>query len=184
MKPVLVLDRDGVINEDSDAFVKCPEEWVAIPGSLEAIARANHLGYRVVVLTNQSGLARGLFDMGGLNSIHQKLVQQLGAVGGSVDAFFVCPHLPEANCECRKPNAGMLRELSERLRISLDDTFVVGDRISDIEAARKVGAKPILVRTGKGEATLDAANDADLRDVPVFKDLAEMVDQLLVKRPA
>ncbi len=184
MKPLLILDRDGVINEHKEVCIKRPEDWIPIAGSLEAIARANHLGYRVVVVTRQSALAQGLLDVGEINSIHQKLVQQLHAVGGSVDAFFVCPHRADEDCDCHGPDSGVFKALSERLRVPINEAFVVGDCIRDIQTARLVGAKPILVRTGNGEATLEAANDADLEDVPVYKNLAEMVDQLLVKQHA
>lgn len=175
---LLILDRDGVINEESDTFIKSPEEWIPIPGSLEAIAKANKLGYRVVVVTNQSGLARGQLDIGALHLIHQKMHQWLYQAGGTVEAIFFCPHGPEDDCECRKPKTGLFAELAARLRVPLEDVYAVGDRMSDLEAARKAGARPILVRTGHGDRTVKTAND--LNGVPVYRDLAAVVDRLLV----
>lgn len=174
---LIVLDRDGVINEDSDEYIKSPEEWVPIPGSLEAIARLNQAGYRVVVATNQSGLARGLFDIETLNAIHAKMHRRLAAVGGTVDAVFFCPHAPDDKCQCRKPRPGLLREIGDRLKVSLDGVRCVGDTLRDIQAARSVNGQPILVRSGKGERTI--ADGKDLDDVPVFDNLAAVVDQML-----
>ena len=174
---LIILDRDGVINEDSDDYIKSPEEWVPIPGSLEAIARLNQAGYRVVVATNQSGLARGLFDIETLNAIHAKMHRRLAAVGGVVDAVFYCPHGPTDSCDCRKPAAGLLREISARLKCALDDVPCVGDTMRDVQAARAVGAQPMLVRSGKGERTI-AEND-DWRGVPVFANLAAVAEHLL-----
>lgn len=175
---LLILDRDGVINEDSDAFIKSPLEWHPIPGSLEAIARASHAGCRIVVASNQSGLARGLLDIDALNQIHQRLVQELAVIGGNIDAFFFCPHGPDDNCECRKPKTGMLEEISRRLRVPLTDVPVVADRLSDVQAARSVGARPILVLTGRGKQTLHESGDT-LSDIAIFPDLAAVVDHLL-----
>jgi len=175
---LLILDRDGVINEDSDAFIKSPQEWHPIPGSLEAIARASHAGCRIVVASNQSGLARGLLDIDALNQIHHRLLQELAVIGGNIDAFFFCPHGPDENCDCRKPKTGMLEEISRRLRVPLIDVPVVADRLSDIQAARSVGARPILVLTGRGKQTLHESGDT-LSDIAIFPDLAAVVDHLL-----
>ena len=174
---LIILDRDGVMNYDSDQYIKCPEEWNASPGSLEAIARLNRAGYRVVVATNQSGIGRGLFDIETLHRIHEKLRCELTAVGGSVDAIFFCPHLPEDSCACRKPKPGLLVDIATRLQVLLSGVPFVGDSLTDVEAARAVGAQPILVRTGKGQRNLNGQKD--LRDVPVYRDLAEAVDALL-----
>jgi D-glycero-D-manno-heptose 1,7-bisphosphate phosphatase len=182
MKKLLILDRDGVINEDSDAFIKSPEEWRAIPGSLEAIRRANRAGYRVVVFSNQSGVGRGLLDINTLNLIHQKMHQQVNETGGSIEAILFCPHKPEEDCDCRKPKTGMLDQLASRLGVSLTDVPVVGDRISDIQAARDAGAKPVLVRTGKGRRI--AEDDKEIAGVPVYQDLAEAVDSLIKAKAA
>ena len=173
----LILDRDGVINYDSDEYIKSPEEWLPIPGSLKAIAKANRAGFRVIVVTNQSGLARGYFDMETLNAIHKKMHQKLARVGGKIEAVFFCPHDPDDGCDCRKPKSGMLNEIRDRLNISLEKVFFVGDTISDIQAARAAGTIPVLVRTGKGEKTLAA--DDDLADVQIFSDLASFIETLV-----
>jgi D-glycero-D-manno-heptose 1,7-bisphosphate phosphatase len=173
---LLILDRDGVINEESDDFIKSPAEWRAIPGSLEAIARASRAGCRVVVASNQSGIARGLYSMDTLNKIHAKMMQEVTAVGGTIEAIFFCPHLPEDNCACRKPKAGMLEEIGRRLRTSLHNVPVVIDRVSDIEAARAVGARPYLVLTGRGR---EALRESQARyTVPTFADLHAVVETL------
>jgi len=178
---LVILDRDGVINEDSDDYIKSPDEWVPIPGSLEAVSRLNQAGVRVVVASNQSGLARGLFDIEMLNRIHAKMHRRLAAVGGVVEAVFYCPHGPEDRCGCRKPEAGLLREIEERLMVELRDTVCVGDSLRDLEAARAVGAQPVLVRTGKGERTLRAAQG--LEGVPVYADLAAFAEAFLQQHP-
>ncbi len=174
--PLIILDRDGVINQDSDDFIKSPAEWEPIEGSLEAIARLNYAGYRVVVVTNQSGIARGLLDIATLGRIHNKMRRMLAQAGGKIEAILFCPHGPDDDCECRKPKAGNFTTLANRLRINLDGVPVIGDSLRDIQAAQSVGAKPILVKTGKGEKTLAAG----LPDgVPVYADLAEAVNALL-----
>ena len=148
-----IIDRDGVINYDSDQYIKTPAEWKPIPQSLEAIARLNHAGYRVVVATNQSGVGRGLFDMSTLNAIHDKMYRALANVGGRIDALFFCPHMDENNCDCRKPKPGMLLDIAKRFNVDLKNILFIGDSLKDLQAAQAVGAKPILVRTGKGEKT-------------------------------
>jgi D-glycero-D-manno-heptose 1,7-bisphosphate phosphatase len=171
---LVILDRDGVINHDSTEHIKSPEEWEPIAGSLEAIARLNRAGRRVVVATNQSGLGRGLFDIEALNRIHGKMLQQLAEVGGSVEAIFFCPHRPNDKCRCRKPRPGLLLEIAERLHTGLEGVPVVGDSHRDIEAARAVGARPVLVRTGDGQRALRKL--ADPEEVEVYEDLAAFVD--------
>ena len=146
---LVILDRDGTINEDRDDYVKSPEEWVPIPGSLEAIARLNHAGWHTVIASNQSGLARGLFDMAALNAMHVKLSQMLAKLGGRIDAVFFCPHAPEDHCECRKPMPGLFRLIGERYGIDLDEVPAVGDSLRDLQAAAAAGCQPHLVRTGK-----------------------------------
>jgi D-glycero-D-manno-heptose 1,7-bisphosphate phosphatase len=155
-RKVVILDRDGVINVDSDAFIKTPDEWVALPGSLEAIARLNQSGYRVAIATNQSGIGRGLFDMATLNGMHLKMHKMAAAVGGRIDAVFFCPHTSEDHCECRKPKPGMLKSIVERFEVDPEDTPVVGDSLRDLEAGATLGCPVHLVRTGKGEKTLAA----------------------------
>lgn len=153
---LVVLDRDGVINRDSEHYIKSAEEWTPIAGSLEAIARFTQAGFRVVVATNQSGVARGLFDMATLNAIHNKMHKTVNQLGGRIDAVFFCPHAPEAGCACRKPKPGMLLEIAARFNIALAGVPAIGDSRRDLEAARAAGARPILVLSGKGEQTLEA----------------------------
>ncbi len=174
---LIVLDRDGVVNRDSDHFIKSPDEWRPIPGSLEAIARLNHAGYRVVIATNQSGIGRGLFEMATLNAIHEKMHKALALVGGRIDALFYCPHTADAQCECRKPKTGMLKEIGVRFGVDLAGVPCIGDSLRDLTAAAAVGAQPILVLTGKGEQTL---RDGDCpRDTVIFPDLAFAASALL-----
>jgi len=153
---LVVLDRDGVINVDSDQYIKSPEEWTPIPGSLEAIARLTQAGFRVVVATNQSGLARGLFDMATLNAMHNKMHKAVNQLGGRIDAVFFCAHAQDAGCACRKPQPGMLLEIAERYGIALADVPAIGDSLRDLQAASAAGARPMLVLTGKGEKTRKA----------------------------
>jgi D-glycero-D-manno-heptose 1,7-bisphosphate phosphatase len=174
---LIVLDRDGVINHDSDQFIKSPDEWRPIPGSLEAVARLNHAGFRVVVATNQSGVARGLLDFATLNAIHDKMHRALAQVGGRVDAVFFCPHTADSRCECRKPKPGMLLEIGVRLNVDMAGIPCVGDGLRDLQAAEAVGAQPILVLTGKGEKTLrDGGFPAN---TVIFPDLAFAASALL-----
>lgn len=175
---LIVLDRDGVINRDSDNFIKSPEEWIAISGSLEAIAKLNRAGYIVVVATNQSGIARGYFDTAVLSKIHKKMQNHLSQYNGHVDAVFFCPHGPDDDCECRKPKPGMLWEISDRFQVRMENVYVIGDSIRDLQSADAVGAKPVLVRTGKGEKSVKQLKENGFSDVPVFKNLAEAVDGL------
>jgi D-glycero-D-manno-heptose 1,7-bisphosphate phosphatase len=151
---LIILDRDGVINYDSEQFIKSPDEWRAIPGSLEAISRLNHAGFRVVVATNQSGLGRGLFDMATLIAINDKMHKSLAQVGGRIDAVFYCPHTADSACECRKPKPGMFIEIGNRFGVELTGVPCVGDSVRDLQAAAAVDAQPILVLSGKGEKTL------------------------------
>ncbi|WJF90723.1 D-glycero-beta-D-manno-heptose 1,7-bisphosphate 7-phosphatase [Paraburkholderia bonniea] len=155
-KKVVILDRDGVINVDSPGFIKSPDEWLPLPGSLEAIARLNQAGYRVAVATNQSGIGRGLFDMSALNAMHQKMHLMVAAMGGRIDAVFFCPHTAEDQCECRKPKPGMLKMIAERFEVEPQDTPVVGDALRDLQAGAALGCTPHLVLSGKGQQTLAA----------------------------
>ena len=174
---LVILDRDGVINFDSDQFIKNPAEWKPIPGSLEAIARLNHMGYRVVIASNQSGVGRGLFDMGMLNAINEKMYRALMHVGGRVDALFYCPHAADSNCECRKPKPGMLVDISQRFNVDLAGVPAVGDSLRDLQAAQAVGAQPMLVLTGKGKKTQAAGGLPE--NTLVFADLAEAVRHII-----
>lgn len=174
---LVILDRDGVINHDSDAYIKSPEEWKPIAGSLEAIALLNQAGYRVLVATNQSGVGRGLFDMATLNAIHDKMHRALGQAGGRVDGIFYCPHAQDAGCACRKPKPGLLDEIAHRFGVSLDGVPVIGDSLRDLQAAAAVGAQPVLVLTGKGGKT---RKEGGLPEGTVIHDnLSEAVRSLL-----
>ena len=151
---LVILDRDGVINQDSANFIKNPNEWIALPGSLEAIALLNQHGFRVALATNQSGIARGLFDMVMLNAIHDKMHKALAQVGGRIDALFYCPHAADDHCECRKPKAKMIEDIGRRFSVDLAHVPAVGDSLRDLIAFANAGCQPILVRSGKGEETL------------------------------
>ena len=174
---LIVLDRDGVVNRDSEQYIKSPDEWKPIPGSLEAIARLNHAGYRVVIATNQSGIGRGLFEMSTLIAIHDKMHKALAQVGGRIDAIFYCPHSGDSQCECRKPRTGMLKEIGLRFGVDMAGVPCIGDSLRDLEAAEAVGAQPILVLTGKGEKTLRQGQYP--QDTVIFPDLAFAASALL-----
>lgn len=173
----IILDRDGVINFDSEEYIKSPDEWHAIPGSLEAIAKLNRAGYRVIVATNQSGVARGYYDLLMLSEIHEKLVRELAAVGGYIEEIFYCPHHPDEKCHCRKPAPGMLEQIAAKYALDLKNIYMVGDNYTDVLVAEAAGAKPLLVLTGKGERSLQKY--PILKNTPQFKDLAEAVDYIL-----
>jgi D-glycero-D-manno-heptose 1,7-bisphosphate phosphatase len=173
---LVMVDRDGVINEDSDAFVKSVAEWRPIAGSLEAIAALHRAGWRVAVVTNQSGIGRGLYDLPTLAAIHEHMREQVRAAGGELAGVYYCPHLPDDGCECRKPKPGMFRALERDLGVSVRGAPYIGDRLSDVEAAEAVGARPMLVRTGTGALTERVLAG---RDVPVFDDLAAAARSLL-----
>lgn len=177
---LIILDRDGVINFDSDQFIKNPAEWQPIPGSLEAIARLNQADYRVVVATNQSGVGRGLFDMPTLNAIHDKMHKACALVGARIDAVFFCPHTADSHCDCRKPKPGMLDEIAARFNVQLAGVPVVGDSLRDLLPAAERGATPYLVLTGKGTKTQAAGGLP--QGTPVFADLAAVVSELLKVR--
>lgn len=172
---LVILDRDGVINQDTEGeYVTRPDEWEPIAGSLEAIARLYQADYRVVVASNQSGLARGLFDIEALLAIHEKMKRLVAEAGGVIDSIFFCPHGPRQRCDCRKPKPGMLYQIGQRYRVRLAQVPVVGDKLTDLQAARSAGALPFLVRTGQGEKTAAGLKDDDA--VPIHTDLAEFAD--------
>ncbi|MGQ0697146.1 MAG: D-glycero-beta-D-manno-heptose 1,7-bisphosphate 7-phosphatase [Panacagrimonas sp.] len=173
---LILLDRDGVINEDSDDYIKSVSEWRPIPGSLEAIARLSQAGWRMFVASNQAGIGRGLFGYDALFAIHARLHQAVIALGGHIDGIEFAPEHPDAATDMRKPNPGMLKDIARRLGVSLEDVPFVGDSLSDIQAARAVGARPILVRTGKGLRTESAQG---FSGVPVYDDLASVARELL-----
>lgn len=182
---LVILDRDGTINADSDEFIKSPDEWQPLPGALEAIARLNHAGWHTVIASNQSGLGRGLFDVAALNAMHAKMFKLLAAHGGRIDAVFYCPHTPDDNCGCRKPLPGLFEQIGERFGAELKGTPVVGDGLRDLQAGAAVGCEPHLVLTGKG---------AEFRERPlpdtfppgtrVHADLAAFAEHLIASRPA
>jgi len=174
---LIILDRDGVINFDSASYIKSPDEWKPIPGSLEAIARLNQDGYHVVVATNQSGVGRGLFEMATLNAIHDKMHRAVGQAGGRIDAVFFCPHANEAGCNCRKPKPGLFKEIASRFNVKLQGVPSIGDSLRDLEASVAVGAQPILVLTGKGEHTRKEGTLPP--ETRVYADLAEAAKALL-----
>lgn len=174
---LVILDRDGVINQDSPHYIKSPSEWIPIPGSLEAIAQLNQHGFRVAVATNQSGISRGIYDMATLNAIHDKMHRALAALGGRIDAVFYCPHANEHNCQCRKPKSGMYEDISHRFGVDLSGVPCVGDSLRDLVAGANKGCHPILVRTGKGEETL--AEGKLPSGTLVFNDLSEAVAHII-----
>lgn len=177
---LIILDRDGVINEDRGDYIKGPEECQPIAGSVEAIARLCRAGYTVVVATNQSGLARGLFDLDALEAIHDKLSRAVEAAGGQLSAIFYCPHHPDEGCRCRKPATGMLEAIEAEFNLSVTDVPFVGDSLRDLQAAAAKGCRPLLVHTGNGTATREQlAGQPELADTPGFADLAAVTEQLL-----
>jgi len=179
---LIVLDRDGVINKDSSSFIKTPDEWLPIKGSLEAIARLSQAGYHVIIITNQSGIGRGLFTADMLARIHVRMIDYVQQHGGKIQGILFCPHHPDDGCDCRKPLPGLYHELAARLNINFSDVYSVGDSIRDLQAAKSAGAKPVLVKTGNGKASLKKIqNDStiELVDTPVFDNLATFTDALL-----
>jgi len=174
---LIILDRDGVINHDSPDFIKSPQEWTPIPGSLEAIARLNQAGYRVVVATNQSGIARELFDIATLNAIHAKMHAAAQLAGADIDAIFFCPHAAIDGCDCRKPKSGMFEEIGKRFKMNLKGVPTVGDSLRDLQSGFNSGCTPYLVLTGKGEKT--HATGGLPPGTQVYPDLAAMVSAFL-----
>jgi len=169
MIKTIILDRDGVINHDAPTGIHSPDMWQPIPGSLEAIAALNRAGWRVFVITNQSGIARQYYDLAALSDIHEKMMRALAAVGGYIQEIFFCPHHPNDGCHCRKPQPGLFSQCQEKYGFHPETVYFVGDSLTDIQAAKAAGCKPLLVLTGKGQIT---AETHSLQDVPVFPDLA------------
>lgn len=178
-QPWVILDRDGVINQDSDNYIKSLDEFIFIPGSLTAIAQLNQAGYKVVVATNQSGIARGYYDVETLEMMHAVLHRELAKLGGEITDIAYCPHGPDDNCDCRKPKPGMYLTLAARNSFELSGVAVIGDSLRDLQAAQQVSARPILVRTGKGERTLAKAEE--IEGIAVYDDLAAVVNALLAE---
>lgn len=178
-KPLIILDRDGVINEDSDAYVKSVDEWIPIPGSIEAIGRLCRAGYRVAVATNQSGIGRGYYDLVTLQAMHDRMLSLVRAAGGDIEAICYCPHITEDGCNCRKPLPGLLLQIQEQLQMPVEGAYMVGDSIRDLEAGQAVGCRLVLVRTGKGEKSCQKLAASGLGNVSIYANLAEFVDHLL-----
>ncbi len=174
----VILDRDGVINVDSDSFVKSPEEWQALPGSLEAIAELNRHGFKIVVITNQSGIARGLFDLATLEMMHDKMRQMSALLGGRIEGIYFCPHGPNDVCECRKPKPGLFKQFATDKQVDLKNVYSVGDSFRDVAASIAAGAQPILVKTGKGLKTQQ--NHPEL-NIPIFENLYDATSYILSK---
>lgn len=173
---LVILDRDGTVNYDSEEHVRSPNDWRPIEGSLEAIARLTQAGYRIVVATNQSGIARGYFDTATLIAIHDTVQRAAMQAGGRIDAFFFCPHAADSACACRKPQPGMLLEVARRFNVSLADTYMVGDAHRDVAAAAAAGARPVLVLTGRGRRTLEEGGLP--AGTEVFENLAAFAERL------
>lgn len=172
----VILDRDGTINIDSDAFIKSPDEWLPLPGSLEAIALLNKHGYKVVVISNQSGVARGLFDLATLEAMHDKMRRMAAAAGGKIEAVYCCPHGPDNHCSCRKPKTGLFEAFAKDKQVDPKDVYSIGDSLRDIEASLAVGARPILVKTGKGQKTI--RNNPQL-NIPIFENLYDAATHIV-----
>lgn len=178
MKKIIILDRDGIINYDSHDYIKSPDEWHAIPGSLEAIGQLNRAGFHVIIATNQSGIGRGYYDVAMLDSIHEKMFAELAAVGGHIDEIFFCPHLPADNCECRKPKPGLLLQIQKKYGVDLRDVFFIGDKLTDIQAAKACHCKPLLVFS-----LLEKTSEShpELINVPHFSNLSDAVEYVIGK---
>ena len=179
-KKLIILDRDGVINFDSQHFIKTPEEWIPIPGSLEAITELNRAGFTVVVATNQSGIARGLFTRTTLEHIHQKIIAELALKGGKIDGFYICPHGPLEACACRKPKPGLIHQIAKTYDLNLkkNPVYCIGDSLRDLEAATAAFCIPILVGTGNGQKTRAMLSDS-LQHTRFFSDLNIAIKTLL-----
>jgi D-glycero-D-manno-heptose 1,7-bisphosphate phosphatase len=178
---LIVLDRDGVINEDSAQYIKGPDEWRPIAGSLDAIGRLTRAGFRIVVVSNQSGLGRGLFLPEDLEAINAKMSSAIAAAGGAVAGIYHCPHRPEDGCDCRKPATGLLDRAARDLGVDFTAAPLIGDKASDVELALRAGARPILVRTGYGRKT---AETPDATAAEIYDNLAAAADALIAERKA
>ena len=174
-RSLVVLDRDGVINRDSEQYIRSVDEWLPLPGSLEAIARLNKAGFVVAVVTNQSGVGRGYFSEATLAEIHDAMREQVAAAGGRIDAVYYCPHRPDEGCDCRKPKPLLLERAVREFIARKDRTCYIGDKRSDVAAARAAGVRPVLV----GPLASERAGEAEFADVDRFADLPAAADALL-----
>ena len=181
MTKLIILDRDGVINEDSDNYIRSVDEWIPVPGSIKAIAELSKAGYTIAVATNQSGLARGYFPESELDAMHNKMNTLVEAEGGKIETILFCPHSPDDHCDCRKPKPGMLKKLISLYDIAAYETWMVGDSLKDIQAGLSAGCKTALVKTGKGIRTLKVIEEKEpqLKNTPLFNNLKEFSEQLL-----
>lgn len=180
-RPFIILDRDGVINEDRPDYVKSPDEWIPIPGSLEAIAKLNQAGYTVVIVSNQSGLARGLFDREMLDKTHEKMMAALSIIGGKIEKIYICPHLPTDHCECRKPKIGLFTQIQEDFLIDLSRVFFIGDKYIDYLTAQNAGCRFILVKSGYGESVL--LSHPELKNkIPFASNLKDAIDNIVLTK--
>lgn len=177
---MVILDRDGVINQDSKYYIKSPEEWVPIEGSLQAIAKLSNSGFKVVIATNQSGLGRGLFSVDDLASIHQKLIKMVEGAHGTIDGIFYCPHLPQDDCNCRKPKTGLLEQIEQNFGASLSCVPFVGDSVKDIQSALAYGCKAMLVKTGNGRNSLLELEQLGIADFQSFSNLADAAESIIL----
>ena len=177
---LIILDRDGVINYDSAEFIKSEDEWQPIPGSLEAIASLTDAGFTLAIASNQSGIARGFFDQDTLDAMHAKMLRLVHEAGGRISRIVICPHGPDDDCDCRKPRPGMLEQLADHFDTSLAGVPVIGDALRDLQAAAAVGARPILVRSGKGRKT-ETELPEQFSHVPVYDDLAAAARALITE---
>jgi D-glycero-D-manno-heptose 1,7-bisphosphate phosphatase len=182
---LIILGRDGILNEYRDDHVKAPAEWVPVPGALEAVSRLNHAGWHAVVATNQAGIGRGMIDMASVNLIHAHMNKLMQAQGARLDAVFFCPHTPEDQCECRKPQPGMMREIGRRYGIDLHQVPVAADTLRDLQAAHAAGCEPHLVRTGRAAGLDESQVEQWRQQVPgvrVHADLAALAEHLIARQ--
>ncbi|ARU06592.1 D-glycero-beta-D-manno-heptose-1,7-bisphosphate 7-phosphatase [Comamonas serinivorans] len=185
MLKLVILDRDGTLNAETDAFIARPEQWQALPGALEAVARLNQAGYTVVIAANVPGLGRGLIDMAALNEVHARLHKELAAAGGRIDSVFFCPHVPEDQCDCRKPKPGLFTQIGLRYGVDLAQVHAVGNSLADVQAARAAGCRVHLVLTGRGRPdSTDPLPAAFGDDVHVHADLGALAQALVAQAPS
>jgi D-glycero-D-manno-heptose 1,7-bisphosphate phosphatase len=182
--PLLVLDRDGVVNQDADDYIRSEQDWIPIPGSINAIARLSRAGYRVVIATNQSGLNRGYFTLEDLESIHSRLCAMVEEQGGSIAGIFYCPHRPDENCDCRKPATGLLRAIERELGEPVAGCYFIGDSLKDLQAGQAMSCEPVLVLTGKGMLTRDQLVDGNVdlvnpQAISVYENLHDAAEAIL-----
>ena len=176
---LIILDRDGVINHDSDQFIKSPEEWQPIDGSLDAIAFLTQAGYTIAVATNQSGIARGYFNVQTLNEMHAKMHKLVRQAGGEISGVWFCPHTADSNCDCRKPKPGMVLDILDRFQAQASETYLIGDSLRDLQAIASAGGQPILVRTGKGMKTLEKDGGNLPQGTQIFDSLLDFAVHLV-----